>query len=63
VDLVEADEAERKREQAGQGLAVAGLILSTLALVVALLFIISLALPILKAHGLTITEQTSNDSE
>jgi hypothetical protein len=61
--LVGLYQVHQHREQAGQGLAVAGLILSTLALVVALLFIISLALPILKAHGLTITEQTSNDSE
>jgi hypothetical protein len=56
-------QVHQHREQAGQGLAVAGLILSGLALLISLIFIISLAVPILKAHGLTVTEQTSNDSE
>jgi len=51
------------REQAGQGLAIAGLILSGIALLISLTFIVSLAIPMLKAHGLTVTEQTSNDSE
>jgi len=53
----------KHREQAGQGLAVAGLILSGLALLISLIFIISLAIPMLKAHGITVTEQTTNDSE
>jgi hypothetical protein len=56
-------QVHKKREQAGQGLAVAGLILSGIALLVSLIIIISLAIPMLKAHGLTVTEQTSNDSE
>jgi len=53
----------KNREQAGQGLAIAGLILSGIALVVSLIIILSLAIPMIKAHGLTVTEQTSNDSE
>jgi hypothetical protein len=56
-------QVQKHREQAGHGLAVAGLILSSVALLISLVFIISLAIPILKAHGLTVTEQTSNDSE
>jgi hypothetical protein len=56
-------QVHKNREQAGQGLAVAGLILSGLALLISLIFILSLAIPILKAHGLTVTEETSNDSE
>jgi hypothetical protein len=53
----------KNRQQAGQGLAIAGLILATVALIVSLVFIISLSIPMLKAHGLTVTEQTTNDSE
>jgi uncharacterized membrane protein len=53
----------RNREQSGQGLAIAGLILSSIALLISLIFILSFALPILKAHGLTVTEETTTDSE
>jgi hypothetical protein len=56
-------QVHKRREQAGQGLAVAGLILSTVALIISLVFVLYLAMPILKAHGLTVTEQTTNDSE
>lgn len=56
-------QVHKHREQAGQGLAIAGLILSTMALIISLIFILWLAVPIMKAHGLTVTEQTSNDSE
>jgi hypothetical protein len=56
-------QVHRHREQAGQGLAIAGLVLSSVAAVISLLLILSLAMPILKAHGLTVTEQTTNDSE
>ena len=50
-------------EQAGQGLAIAGLILSGVALIISLVFILSVSVPMLKAHGFTVTEQTTNDSE
>jgi len=53
---------QRHREQAGRGLAIAGLILSGIAVLIALTMIISLAIPMMKAHGLTVTEETSNDS-
>jgi len=49
--------------QDGQGLAISGLILSTLAILISFIFVAVMAMPILKAHGLTVTEQTSNDSE
>ena len=49
--------------QSGRGLALWGLALSTFALVISLVFIIVIAVPIFKAHELTVTEQTSNDSE
>jgi hypothetical protein len=61
--IVGLAQVHKHREQAGQGLAIAGLILSSVALLISLAFILSMALPILKAHGLTVTEQTSNDSE
>jgi hypothetical protein len=54
---------QNHREQTGHGLAVAGLILSGLALLISLIFILWFAVPMIKAHGLTVTEQTPNDSE
>jgi len=56
-------QVHKHREQAGQWLAIFGLILSGLTLLISLIFIISLAVPFMKAHGITVTEQTSNDSE
>jgi hypothetical protein len=53
----------KHREQAGQGLAVAGLILSGIALIISLIIIVSVAMNFKIMHGLTVTEQTSNDSE
>jgi hypothetical protein len=53
----------KHREQTGQGLAIAGLILSSAALIVSLFLILYLSVPLLKAHGFTVTEQTTNDSE
>jgi uncharacterized membrane protein len=54
-------QVHKNREQAGQGLAIAGLILSAVALLISLIVIISVSIPFLKAHGLTVTEQTSNN--
>jgi hypothetical protein len=56
-------QVHKQREQAGQGLAIAGLILSAGALLISAIFIVSMAIPMIKAHELTVTEQTSNDSE
>jgi hypothetical protein len=56
-------QVHKNREQSGQGLAIAGLILSGIALVIAFIIILAFAIPMIKAHGLTVTEQTSNDSE
>lgn len=61
--LVGLAKVHKHREQAGQGLAIAGLIMSSIALIISLFFILWLAVPIMKAHGLTVTEQTTNDSE
>jgi hypothetical protein len=54
---------KKNPEEGGQGLAITGLIFSAVAVLVALAIIIWATPPILKAHGLTVTEQTSNDSE
>jgi len=56
-------QVHKHRDQSGQGLAIAGLLLSGVALFIALIFIISLAIPMIEAHELTVTEQTSNDTE
>ena len=56
-------QVSKNREQSGQGLAIGGLIFSGIGLLIAIIFIACLGGPILKAHGITITEQTSNDSE
>jgi hypothetical protein len=61
--LVGLFQVHKNRAQAGQGLAIAGLILSVAAIIVSLTMIIWLSVPIFRAHGLTVTEQTSNDSE
>jgi hypothetical protein len=49
--------------QGGHALALWGLALSTLALVVSLVIVSYFVVPIIKSHQLTVTEQTSNDSE
>ena len=49
--------------QKGKGYAISGLALSLVALLVVFLWAAYWAMPFLKAHGLTVTEQTTNDSE
>lgn len=49
--------------QSGRGMAIAGLILSALALLVSLILFATLAVPYIKAHEQTATEQSSNDSQ
>ncbi len=51
------------REQGGQYQAIWGIILSFLALVICAIFIFAVDLPFFCAHGLTVPEETSNDSE
>jgi len=61
--IVGLAQVHKNREQAGQGLAIAGLILSGLALLISLIFILLFANNMIKMHGFTVTEQTTNDSE
>jgi hypothetical protein len=63
LSVVGLIQVHRNRAQEGQGLAIAGLFLSMLALLIMGGFFLWLGLPLIKAHGLTVTEQTSNDSE
>ena len=63
LSIVGLVQVSRNRTQSGQGLAVSGLFLSLLALLIMTCFFFWLGLPLIKAHGLTVTEQTSNDSE
>ena len=56
-------QVRKNHAQEGRGLAIAGLILSCLAVLISLIMIAYLALPMIKAHEQTVTEQTSNDSE
>jgi len=51
------------REQGGQYQAIWGIVLAFIALVIAAIFIFAVDLPFFRAHGLTVSEQTSNDSE
>jgi hypothetical protein len=53
----------KHHEQTGHWLAISGLVLSSLALVVVLLWAVYFAMPIMRAHGLTVTEETTNDSQ
>lgn len=55
-------QVQQKRDQSGHGLAIAGLLLSGAALLISVV-ILSVAIPYIRAHELTVTEQTSNDSE
>jgi hypothetical protein len=56
-------QVSKSHSEGGQGLAITGLIFSGVALLIAILIISWFSPSILKAHGLTVTEQTSNDSE
>ncbi len=56
-------QVNKNREQGGMGLAVSGLIFSCVALLIVAALVAMFAPSILKGHGLTVTEQTSNDSE
>ena len=56
-------QVRKNHTNGGQGLAIAGLILSCLAVVFSLLIAVWVDLPMIKAHEQTVTEQTSNDSE
>jgi hypothetical protein len=51
------------REQGGQYQAIWGLILSFIALLIAVVLIGWVDMPFFKDHGMTVTEQTSNDTE
>ena len=61
--IVGLSQVSKNQAQSGRGLAVAGLVLSGIALVISMIFFASFALPMIRAHQLTVTEQTSNDSE
>ena len=61
--IVGLAQVHSRREQGGQKRAIWGLILSFVALVLAAIIIYTVDIRILKAHGLTVTEETSNDSE
>jgi hypothetical protein len=61
--IVGLAQVHKRREQTGQGLAIAGLVLSSVGLVISIVVLAVLAVPMIKAHELTVTEQTSNDSE
>lgn len=50
-------------EQGGRALGLWGVGLSLVALVVATIIVLSVAIPMIKSSELTVTEQTSNDSE
>ena len=56
-------QVNKHREEGGMGLAVTGLIFSCVALIIVAVLVAVFAPSILKGHGLTVTEQTSNDSE
>jgi hypothetical protein len=61
--IVGLSQVAKNHAQAGKGLAVAGLILSSVAVLISLGLFLALATPVFRAHQLTVTEQTSNDSD
>ncbi len=56
-------QVNKNREEGGMGLAITGLIFSCVALLIVAALMAMFVPSILKGHGLTVTEQTSNDSE
>lgn len=63
VCIVGMIQVNQHRDQAGQGMAIAGLILSGLALILSLV-LLAWALPaVIKKYEFSITEQTTNDTE
>jgi hypothetical protein len=56
-------QVNKNREEGGMGLAVTGLIFSGVAVLIFAVIVVAFVPSILKGHGLTVTEQTSNDSE
>ncbi len=56
-------QVHQHREQAGQRRAMAGLLLAGFALLISLIFIVTLSVRFAQEHGLTTTEETSNSSE
>ena len=61
--IVGLAQVHRNRAQSGQGLAVSGLFFSILALLILTGFFFWLGVPLIKGHGLTVTEETTNDSD
>jgi hypothetical protein len=51
------------RGQSGRGFAIVGILASLFTLVVTVILLVWVAMPVIKAHEQTTTEQTSNDSE
>lgn len=49
--------------QTGKGLAIAGFLISGFTLVIFLAVFLAIAIPALKAHNLTVTEQSTNDTQ
>lgn len=56
-------QVNKHREEGGMGLAITGLIFSGVAVLIVAIILSVFAPSFLKGHGLTVTEQTSNDSE
>jgi hypothetical protein len=56
-------QVNKHHEQGGMGLAVTGLIFSGIAVLIFAILVCVFGPSIVKGHGLTVTEQTSNDSE
>jgi hypothetical protein len=54
---------QHRHDQAGHGLAVMGLVLSGIALLISLIFVLTFSIPILKAHQETVNEETPSDSQ
>ena len=52
-----------RREEAGRGMAVAGLLLAALALVIAVTLLVWVVPKVIKEHEQTVTEQSTSDSE
>jgi hypothetical protein len=62
ISILGFAQVQRHREQSGRGLALAGAVLSLLAIVIAIVLAIAV-IPMMKVHEWSVTEQSSTNSE
>jgi hypothetical protein len=63
VSIVGLTRVQQRHEETGRGMAIAGVLLSSFTLLLTLIVILSVTIPMIRAHERTATEETTNDSQ